>query len=90
MEKSSQIAWKLVPLKHFFPLKVVPFIEVLLCTWNLEKSSLVTGSDRFPAWLVIKTRECFERAPGWVGLESFVAGPTRLEVEIPGLLFSCR
>jgi hypothetical protein len=30
MEKSSQIAWKIVPLRHFFPLKVVPFIEVLL------------------------------------------------------------
>jgi hypothetical protein len=30
MEKSSQIAWKLVPLRHFYPLKVVPLIEVLL------------------------------------------------------------
>jgi hypothetical protein len=30
MEKSSQIAWKLVPLRHLFPLKVVPLIEVLL------------------------------------------------------------
>jgi hypothetical protein len=30
MEKSSQIAWKIVPLRHFFPLKVVPLIEVLL------------------------------------------------------------
>jgi hypothetical protein len=30
MEKLSQIAWKLVPLRHFFPLKVVPLIEVLL------------------------------------------------------------
>jgi hypothetical protein len=30
MEKSSQIAWKIVPLSHFFPLKVVPLIEVLL------------------------------------------------------------
>jgi hypothetical protein len=27
---SSQIAWKIVPLRHFFPLKVVPLIEVLL------------------------------------------------------------
>jgi hypothetical protein len=32
MEKSSQIAWKIVPLRHFFPLKVVPHIEVLLYT----------------------------------------------------------
>jgi hypothetical protein len=32
MEKSSQIAWKIVPLRHFFPLKVVPLIEVLLYT----------------------------------------------------------
>jgi hypothetical protein len=30
MEKSSQIAWKIVPLRHFFPLKAVPLIEVLL------------------------------------------------------------
>jgi hypothetical protein len=30
MEKSSQRAWKIVPLRHFFPLKVVPLIEVLL------------------------------------------------------------
>jgi hypothetical protein len=30
MEKSSQIAWKFVPLRHFFPLKVVLLIEVLL------------------------------------------------------------
>jgi hypothetical protein len=30
MKKSSQIAWKLVPLRHFFPLKVVPLIGVLL------------------------------------------------------------
>jgi hypothetical protein len=30
MEKSSQIAKKNVPLRHFFPLKVVPFIDVLL------------------------------------------------------------
>jgi hypothetical protein len=30
MAKSSQIAWKLVPIIHFFPLKVVPLIEVLL------------------------------------------------------------
>jgi hypothetical protein len=30
MEKSSQIRWKNIPHKHFFPLKVVPLIEVLL------------------------------------------------------------
>jgi hypothetical protein len=30
MEKSSQIAWKIVPLRHFFPLKVVPLFEILL------------------------------------------------------------
>jgi hypothetical protein len=30
MEKSSQKAWKIVPLRHFFPLKVVPLIKVLL------------------------------------------------------------
>jgi hypothetical protein len=35
MEKSSQLAWKIVPLRHFFPLKVVPLIEVLLY-WLFE------------------------------------------------------
>jgi hypothetical protein len=30
MEKSSQIAWKFVPLRHFFPLEVVPLIEIIL------------------------------------------------------------
>jgi hypothetical protein len=30
MEKSSQIAWKIFPLRNYFPLKVVPLIEVLL------------------------------------------------------------
>jgi hypothetical protein len=30
MKKSGQIAWKIVPLRHFFLLKVVPLIEVLL------------------------------------------------------------
>jgi hypothetical protein len=30
MEMSSQIAWKIVPLRHYFPLMVVPLIEVLL------------------------------------------------------------
>jgi hypothetical protein len=30
MEKLSQIAWKIVLLRHFFPPKVVPLIEVLL------------------------------------------------------------
>jgi hypothetical protein len=38
MEKSSQIAWKIVLLRHFFPLKVVPLIEVLLCIiFNFHK-----------------------------------------------------
>jgi hypothetical protein len=35
MEKSSQIAWKIVPLSHFYPLKVVPLIEVLLYLYYL-------------------------------------------------------
>jgi hypothetical protein len=42
MEKSSQIAWKIVPLRHFFPLKVVPLIEVLLyicCRWTMQRSA---------------------------------------------------
>jgi hypothetical protein len=30
MDKSCHKAWKIVPLRHFSPLKVVPLIEVLL------------------------------------------------------------
>jgi hypothetical protein len=46
MEKSSQIAWKIVPLRHFFPLKVVPLIEVLLYTaFESHTSSLLRGTD---------------------------------------------
>jgi hypothetical protein len=45
MEKSSQIAWKIVPLRHFSPLKVVPLIEVLLYLFfNLEQ--IVAGHWR--------------------------------------------
>jgi hypothetical protein len=43
MEKSSQI-WKIVPLRHFFPLKVVPLIEVLLYWKNLPASQDSKGS----------------------------------------------
>jgi hypothetical protein len=41
MEKSSQIEWKIVPFRHFFPLKVVPLIEVLLYLLGLVKLSLI-------------------------------------------------
>jgi hypothetical protein len=53
MEKSSQIAWKIVPLRHFFPLKVVPLIEVLLYYLSARETKKnapwyqVTGGDRF-------------------------------------------
>jgi hypothetical protein len=45
MEKSSQIARKLVPLRHFFPLKVVLLIEVLLysCKEMQEKPTEKEG-----------------------------------------------
>jgi hypothetical protein len=33
MEMSSQIAWKIVPFRHFFPLKVVPLIGIFLYIW---------------------------------------------------------
>jgi hypothetical protein len=45
MEKSSQIAWKIVPLRHFFPLKVVPLIEVLLYTLGAKRPDADTGPD---------------------------------------------
>jgi hypothetical protein len=35
MENSRQIAWKIVPLRHYFPLKLVPLIEVLLYIYIL-------------------------------------------------------
>jgi hypothetical protein len=38
MEKSSQIAWKIVSLRHLFTLKVVPLIEVLLYERPLDPS----------------------------------------------------
>jgi hypothetical protein len=41
MEKSSQIAWKIVPLRHVFPLKVVPLIEVLLYTIGTKVSNMI-------------------------------------------------
>jgi hypothetical protein len=44
MENSSQIAWKLVPLRHFFPLKAVPLIELLL--YVLSESSVTTESSK--------------------------------------------
>jgi hypothetical protein len=48
MEKSSQIAWKIVPLRHFFPLKVVPLIEVLLYEVFAEKLALRSATVRRP------------------------------------------
>jgi hypothetical protein len=47
MEKSSQTAWKLVPLRHFFALKNVPLIDVLLysrvhlTTYNLTTQQIL-------------------------------------------------
>jgi hypothetical protein len=46
MEKSSQIAWKIVPLRHFFPLKVVPLIGVLLyCKFGVGAASITVSSS---------------------------------------------
>jgi hypothetical protein len=48
MEKSCQIAWKNVPLRQFFPLKVVPLIEVLLytvCDWSVCKTERGAESE---------------------------------------------
>jgi hypothetical protein len=45
MEKSSQLAWKIVPLRHFFPLKVVPLIEALLYRCYGSTSRLGGQSD---------------------------------------------
>jgi hypothetical protein len=36
MGKSSQIAWKILPLRRSFPLKVVPLIEVLLYPFFID------------------------------------------------------
>jgi hypothetical protein len=55
MEKSSKIAWKIVPLRHFFPLKVVPLIEVLLYlstthadVWQSSLDSLLLMTQLIP------------------------------------------
>jgi hypothetical protein len=48
MEKSSQIAWKIVTLRRFFPLKVVPLIEVLLYKDVLQSiDSKSSGNEVF-------------------------------------------
>jgi hypothetical protein len=45
MEKSSQIAWKIVPFRHLFPLKFVPLIEVLM--YPLKAGSTATVDFSF-------------------------------------------
>jgi hypothetical protein len=57
MEKSSQIAWKIVPLRHFFPLKVVPLIEVLLYSIYTPKNYMI----ECPATFILSTL----RSSGW-------------------------
>jgi hypothetical protein len=45
MRKSSQIAWiawKIVPLRHLFPLKIVPLIDVFLY-WTMGGGGGVGG-----------------------------------------------
>jgi hypothetical protein len=53
MEKSSQTAW-IVPLRHFFPLKVVPLIEVLLYfeKESSKKSGVFTSMEAMAYSLV--------------------------------------
>jgi hypothetical protein len=46
MEKLSQIARKTVPLRHFFPLKVVPLIEVLLYIFPTRECVPVSSLSR--------------------------------------------
>jgi hypothetical protein len=73
MEKSSQIAWKIVPLRHFFSLEVVPLIEVFLYTpwwqpaircpyihFRIEAmfASMLSGREI----ICVGNREAFERA----------------------------
>jgi hypothetical protein len=66
VKKSSQIAWKIVPLRHFFPLKVVPLIEVLLYLQMDHRLAGILedrGANRFKvddaAWVILlrTTRE---------------------------------
>jgi hypothetical protein len=54
-ENSSQIAWKIVPLRHFFPLKVVPLIEVLL--YKNEKVDICL-IPRFEASFLTRSSSC--------------------------------
>jgi hypothetical protein len=51
MVKASQIAWKIVPLRHFFPLKDVPLIEVLMYSGKVLRLILmsVVGTTSVPS-----------------------------------------
>jgi hypothetical protein len=49
MEKPSQIAWKIVSLRQFFPLKVVPLIEVLLYVQATNRISYIKYDQRAAA-----------------------------------------
>jgi hypothetical protein len=51
MEKSSQIAWIIVPLRHLFPLNVVPLIEVLLYTRQYGTRVSDTRYDSRMGWV---------------------------------------
>jgi hypothetical protein len=53
MKKSSQITWKIVPLRHFFPLKVVPLIEVLLYTVCPNNAWLLKAACILPIFAII-------------------------------------
>jgi hypothetical protein len=47
MEKSSQIAWKIVPLRQIFPLKVVPLIEGLLYLRHIMSKHIFEVTKEF-------------------------------------------
>jgi hypothetical protein len=56
MEKSSQIAWKIAPLRHFFPLKVVPLFPVKGCPAYRSSPVLPVTRGCFSWFYVYQTR----------------------------------
>jgi hypothetical protein len=85
MEKSSQTAWKIVPLRNVFTLKVVPLIEVLL--YGISSGFILLQGNRRVAlfkarkigYLYATRRVKKARADSWEAIiHKFAGMPTPL------------
>jgi hypothetical protein len=78
MEKSSQIALKIVPLRHFFSLKVVPLIEVLLYSTALLEYSQVRDTRMWAHVRGASPKKPFDkRDPSLTGTRLYSTQPGR-------------